>query len=90
MTRPFIQINNEVREMNDLEYSEWVLDQQNQNTKQSEIARSIRNSMLSSCDWTQVADSPVDKALWATYRQALRDITTQTGFPWEITWPTQP
>jgi hypothetical protein len=33
--------------------------------------------MLKDTDWTQVADSPVDKTAWATYRQALRDITTQ-------------
>lgn len=39
---------------------------------------------------TQVADAPVDKAAWATYRQALRDITAQQGFPWNVTWPEQP
>jgi len=32
----------------------------------------------------------VDKAVWATYRQALRDVPTQSGFPWEVTYPTQP
>lgn len=41
-------------------------------------------------DWTQVADAPVDKAAWATYRQALRDITSQVSFPDSITWPTEP
>ena len=56
---------------------------------QAEI-RSRRNDLLSASDWTQVADSPVDKAVWATYRQALRDVTTQTGFPWNITWPDAP
>lgn len=52
--------------------------------------RAERNRRLSDCDWTQVADAPVDKVQWATYRQALRDITALTGFPWEITWPTPP
>jgi hypothetical protein len=56
--------------------------------------RAERNSKLSASDWTQVADAlldaPVDKAAWATYRQALRDVTSQTGFPWTINWPTQP
>lgn len=52
--------------------------------------RSTRNARLAACDWTQVADSPVDKAAWATYRQELRDITSQPGFPWEITWPVAP
>lgn len=50
--------------------------------------RAERNDKLSECDWTQVADAPVDKAVWATYRQALRDVTAQTGFPWTVEWPT--
>ena len=45
---------------------------------------------LSKCDWTQVADAPVDKAAWATYRQALRDLPKEAGFPWDMTWPTDP
>jgi len=57
---------------------------------QAAAVRTERNSRLAACDWTQVADSPVDKAAWATYRQSLRDITSQPGFPWEITWPTSP
>ena len=38
-----------------------------------ERVRNIRNAALMACDWTQVADAPVDVAAWATYRQALRD-----------------
>ena len=45
---------------------------------------------LTESDWTQVADAPVDQAAWATYRQALRDIPSQAGFPNEVTWPTEP
>lgn len=52
--------------------------------------RSERNEKLSASDWTQVDDAPVDKAAWATYRQALRDITAQAGFPSSITWPVKP
>jgi hypothetical protein len=52
------------------------------------VIRSQRNQMLKDTDWTQVEDSPVDKAAWATYRQALRDITTQDD-PFSIVWPTQ-
>ena len=52
--------------------------------------RDDRNQRLATSDWTQLADSPVDKAVWAAYRQALRDITSQAGFPWSIQWPTQP
>ena len=53
-------------------------------------ARAKRNGLLAASDWTQVADAPVDQAAWATYRQALRDITAQVGFPADIAWPTKP
>jgi len=58
--------------------------------KLGENARESRNLMLSESDWTQVADAPVDKAAWAAYRQALRDIPQQAGFPTSITWPVKP
>ena len=53
-------------------------------------ARGKRNSLLTASDWTQVADAPVDQTAWATYRQALRDITDQVGFPEVIDWPAKP
>jgi len=49
-----------------------------------------RNMLLSQSDWTQVADAPVDKAAWAAYRQALRDITLQAGFPFTVDFPVAP
>lgn len=58
--------------------------------EQAKSVRATRDAKLAECDWTQVADAPVDKAVWATYRQALRDVTAQTGFPWTVEWPTQP
>jgi hypothetical protein len=58
--------------------------------EQAKAVRTDRNQRLKDTDWTQVADAPVDKAAWAAYRQALRDITAQAGFPWNVTWPTQP
>jgi FKBP-type peptidyl-prolyl cis-trans isomerase (trigger factor) len=57
---------------------------------QAKNIRNERNNKLKECDWTQVADALVDKELWATYRQALRDVTSQEGFPWTIDWPTIP
>jgi len=50
--------------------------------------RSARNELLKDSDWTQLSDSPVDKTAWATYRQALRDITKQAD-PFNIAWPKQ-
>ena len=58
--------------------------------EQAKNVRATRDAKLSECDWTQVADAPVDKAVWATYRQALRDITAQSGFPWTVEWPDAP
>jgi hypothetical protein len=52
-------------------------------------ARKDRNRLLADCDWTQLADSPADAAAWALYRQALRDITTQSD-PFNLQWPTPP
>ena len=52
--------------------------------------RSLRDEYLSSSDWTQLPDvNNVDKTAWATYRQQLRDITTQAD-PFNITWPSTP
>ena len=52
--------------------------------------REQRNFLLSESDWTQVADAPVNQLTWATYRQALRDITAQEGFPFNVTFPAKP
>jgi hypothetical protein len=51
--------------------------------------RRARDSLLKACDWTQMSDNGLTDAKrseWATYRQALRDITNTTP----IVWPTQP
>lgn len=55
--------------------------------------RQERDRRLSSCDWTQIPDSPLStqaKADWATYRQALRDLPAVTSDPAVPAWPTQP
>lgn len=57
---------------------------------QAKNVRDQRNAKLAECDWTQLADAPVDQAAWSTYRQDLRDITLQSGFPWDIQWPSKP
>ena len=62
----------------------------NEEAKQSASVRQARNDKLKDSDWTQIADSTADKVSWATYRQVLRDISGQAGFPFNITWPEQP
>lgn len=50
------------------------------------VIRAERNKLLVESDWTQLPDAPVDAAAWATYRQALRDVTNQAN-PFAIVWP---
>ena len=55
------------------------------------IAR--RNELLSKSDWTILPDSPLTKSqkdAWKEYRQSLRDITNQEGFPETVVFPTKP
>ena len=55
--------------------------------------RLMRDIELKKCDWRVMPDSPLSdskKAEWQTFRQALRDIPTQAGFPTDVTWPTKP
>lgn len=61
--------------------------------QKAEAVRQERNTKLTECDWTQLNDTPLDnptKVEWTTYRQALRDIPTQSGFPHSVVWPTKP
>ena len=77
----------------------WSISEMDDETKaamdaqQAEAVRSTRNTKIAQCDWTQLDDTPITNAKkleWATYRQALRDVPAQTGFPWDITWPEKP
>ena len=53
--------------------------------------RSERNRLLIETDWTQGRDVVLSNdAEWKTYRQALRDLSSQSGFPSNVTWPTKP
>lgn len=59
----------------------------------SDSITSIRDSLLAETDWTQTLDAPITKecsSAFRTYRQALRDITEQKGYPHTITWPEKP
>lgn len=53
--------------------------------------RAERDRRLIASDWTQLPDVPqATRDLWAPYRQALRDVPEQAGFPHEVEWPTPP
>ena len=54
--------------------------------------RDMRDSLLSQSDWTQFQDSPISGSTlteWQTYRQSLRDITSQSN-PFDLVWPSKP
>jgi hypothetical protein len=55
----------------------------------SEVFREKRDRLLKETDWWAVADRTMTQAE-TDYRQALRDVPQQDGFPVNITWPTKP
>jgi hypothetical protein len=62
-------------------------------TQKAAQVRRERNTKLTECDWTQLNDTPLDNAAkiqWTAYRQALRDVPSQAGFPHNVVWPTKP
>lgn len=53
--------------------------------------RATRDALLRDTDWTQLADA--DKKAqgdFVSYRQALRDMPQQAGFPFNVDWPVKP
>lgn len=67
----------------------WVLDI---NLLKQNIVNQ-KNNLLFKSDWTQLPNSPLNQqkqGQWATYRQSLRDIPAQSGYPTNVTWPTAP
>jgi hypothetical protein len=66
--------------------------------EQAKSVRAERDRKLAECDWVtlKAIDASNDNLgiqlpqVWMTYRQALRDITAQAGFPWNVTWPDAP
>ena len=64
---------------------------QEEREQKAQAIRAERNRLLEETDWVVLEDSPVrDKEPWKRYRQALRDLPQQKGFPFTITWPKKP
>lgn len=73
----------------DFDTHEWVLDYEAASA--DVIAK--RDKALLDSDWTQLPDVPLtqdQKNEWATYRQELRDIPQQSGYPYNVVWPVAP
>jgi len=63
------------------------------NAEAATTARATRDGLIASCDWMVIKAFEGGTAVsteWATYRQALRDVSAQAGFPNDITWPEKP
>lgn len=52
--------------------------------------RKERDQLLLACDWAVLPDAQTERTTWETYRQALRDVPEQAGFPYTIDWPIRP
>jgi Phage tail assembly chaperone protein len=85
--------------INDSWQVEWVISEASaeeqviRTTKKAHEVRTLRDSGLKGSDFTQLLDFAGDantKAKWGEFRQLLRDVPQQTGFPWDITWPVPP
>jgi hypothetical protein len=65
----------------------------NKDAEAATTARATRDGLIASCDWMAIKafeGGTTVSAEWATYRQALRDVSAQEGFPNDITWPEKP
>ena len=70
----------------------WLVGYTAQNKPQEQAEEAVRNQrdrLLSDTDWMALSDNTMTTEM-ATYRQALRDITSQEGFPYSVTWPAKP
>ena len=71
----------------DYETKEWIT---NEEYAAADV-RLRRDALRAETDWTQLPDVPdATKAKWQAYREALRDVTKQPGFPLQINWPEKP
>jgi hypothetical protein len=77
----------------------WVIsaasseEQEQRRTKKALEVLKNRDNGLKGSDFTQLLDFAGDantKAKWSEFRQLLRDVPQQTGFPWDVTWPIPP
>jgi len=56
----------------------------------SQNVRERRDDKFRATDWSQIPDATVNQTSWASYRQALRDVPQQAGFPFSVVWPNPP
>ena len=65
----------------------------NETEQKAASVRAERDAKLAACDWRVVKHLELNEnipGVWEVYRQGLRDVPAQAGFPWDIQWPSQP
>lgn len=70
-----------------------VVDEAARAAELAEAVRAERDRLLAECDWTMLTDAPLgedERDAWAAYRQELRDVPQQAGFPLHAAWPERP
>lgn len=86
-------VNGVLTDMTDAEISQRQAEENawaaGENDRLSDEIRTKRNSLLAETDYLALSDTTLSSDM-AAYRQALRDVTSQAGFPTSVTWPTKP
>ena len=94
-----VELNTTATQVNGAWVQDWTIltmtdeEQAEHDVQSRAAARQHRDALLTKTDWMviQSAETGISLAVeWATYRQALRDISSQAEFPREINWPTEP
>jgi len=93
----YIQNNNAIKlpiKPNEYSFFNWLTHQWDIDLKNANaILINKRDRLLYASDWTQIPNNPLtaeQQQAWAVYRQELRDITSQSGYPFNVIWPTPP
>ena len=77
----------------------WSISEMDDETKAAKDAeaakavRATRDGKLAECDWVVIKNLELNQnipGVWEVYRQSLRDVPAQAGFPYDITWPSKP
>lgn len=97
LTPPYeIAVRDGVEEVNGQWFTKYIAFEPDADGKaamdavQAAAIRQTRDARLAASDWTQLPDAKADRGAWGIYRDALRQVPQQQGFPWEVEWPTEP
>ena len=81
-----------IEKIDDKWYTKYTIGKRDKKEIDDNQAKNIRNrrdNLIKESDWRAVSDRKLEPE-WKEYRQALRDITKQEGFPHDVKWPTDP